>query len=258
MAVRVQSKEWISKRVTSLRGKKRTPEQKKGMSNAQKQRFKRTGPNRTFGIIPSEETRKRISESLRGHKVSVNTRAKVSKSLMGHVGAKYIHTEETKRKISKMKKGKKQMGGVIKHSEKTKRKMSEIATLRIQEGHHRGGRGKKGYFYSKKNQKNLFFRSYLERDWYILLEKMENVKNYKIESIHIPYIWEGCVHLYIPDLLIVYTNGFWDLIELKPEYEWKNPKNQAKWKAAREWCEEKQNRIRQFKVYGYNRLRKFV
>jgi len=38
-----QNNEWIRKRVQSLKGQKRTPEQRKKMSDAQKKRFARTG-----------------------------------------------------------------------------------------------------------------------------------------------------------------------------------------------------------------------
>ena len=57
----------------------------------------------------SEETRKKISESLRGKVRRIN----------------YKHSEETKRKIGLANKGKKTKGFTGKHSEEAKRKMSE-------------------------------------------------------------------------------------------------------------------------------------
>lgn len=226
---------WIAKRVAALRGKKRTLEQKKKMSKAQKIRFQTMPPSRTFGRVPSEEERKCISTGLMGHFTSAETRAKISKSLMGHPGPN--------------------KGGHI--SEEQKEKLRKAAVKRIQRGGSNNERGRGGWFYSEKNQRRLHYRSHLERDWYMLLEKQTRVESYITEPISIPYIWNDNIHLYIPDLLICYTDGFSELIELKPEFAWDSPQNQAKWAAAKEWCERRGDQIRRFKVYGYNHLRRF-
>lgn len=67
-----------------------------------------------IGHTVSEETRKKISESLKGTHPSEETIRKRAESLKGH-----ITSEETKRKISEANKGKHC------HSEETKRKISE-------------------------------------------------------------------------------------------------------------------------------------
>jgi len=227
---------WIARRAASLRGKKRTPEQKRKMSKAQKIRFQTMPPSKTFGRIPSVDERRRISEGLKGHITSNETKRKISNSLMGHPGAN--------------------KGGHL--TEKQKAKLRKVAIKRIQAGHSNNGRGRGGWFYSQKNQKKLHYRSHLERDWYMLLEKQSTVMKYKTEPVAISYVWKKIIHVYIPDLLVYYANGKVDLIELKPEFAWNNPQNKAKWLAAKVWCEKRRKRIRQFKVYGYNRLRRLA
>jgi group I intron endonuclease len=89
------------------------------------------GSNR--GVKCSEETKKKISETLKGKKVSKETREKISKTLKGRK-----LSEETKKKLSeitkrknigknkKIKENKKSIGFYgKKHSEESKRKMSE-------------------------------------------------------------------------------------------------------------------------------------
>ena len=66
-----------------------------------------------FTYSHSEESKKRISESLKGHFVSEETRIKISKCKKGKK-----HSEEHKIKMSEAHKGKK-------HSEETRNKMSE-------------------------------------------------------------------------------------------------------------------------------------
>lgn len=240
-----QTDVWIAKRVAVLRNKKRNWKQKRRMGKAQKVRFERDGHSKGAfipGHVPSKEavrkqieSRKRTAEK-KGYYCSAETRAKIGKSLMGHLG------------VNK--------GGNV--SRKTKAKMRKAAVRRIQQGGSNNGYGKGGWFYSRKNRKRLYYRSQLERDWYMLLEKQTRVKSYIVEPVSIPYIWEGSIHLYIPDLLVCYVGGFSDLIELKPEFEWDNPRNQVKWLAAKMWCEKRRKRkqIRRFKVYGYDYLRK--
>jgi len=230
-----QTPESIAKRVKARKGKRWTEEQRKRQSIAQKKRFQTMPPSRTFGRVPSKEERKRISKGLEGHVTSEETKRKISKSLMGHMGAN---------------KGKHML-------EEQKRKMRLAAKKRIQEGRHNNARGRSGWFYSKKNNKRLHYRSHLERDWYKLLERLDFVQKYKTEPVSISYIWKGGIHLYIPDLLVYLKNGTIDLIEIKPEYIWNNGQNKAKWKAAKKWCEKRQ-KIRSFKVFGYDRLRKLA
>lgn len=76
-----------------------------------------------YGVHPSEETRRKISESLKGNIISPETRAKIAAANKGH-----IVSEETRRKIGLAHKGK-----VL--SQETKYKIGKA---------HRGGPGNPG------------------------------------------------------------------------------------------------------------------
>jgi hypothetical protein len=71
------------------------------------------GGEGSSGCIPSEETKRKLSEANKGHTVSKETRKKISEASKGKT-----HSEEHKRKLSEVNKG---------HtvSEETKRKLSE-------------------------------------------------------------------------------------------------------------------------------------
>lgn len=94
------------------------------------------GNKHTLGFCPSEETRKKQSESRRGRIVSEETRKKISESNMGHTvslearekireSRKYIIiSDETRKKMGEASKGRKPNAGHF-HTEETKKKMSE-------------------------------------------------------------------------------------------------------------------------------------
>ena len=73
-----------------------------------------------FGKTHSEETKRKMSEMRKGVKHTKNHRENISKSLMGK-----SRPEEVKQKVSNTRKMR-NIGIGKKHSEKTKRKMSEI------------------------------------------------------------------------------------------------------------------------------------
>jgi hypothetical protein len=126
----------------------------------------------------------------------------------------------------------------------------------IQEGKlHPEHNGRGGYFFSEKNQKMLHYRSQLELHWYQLLEQLSKVERYQVERVAIPYPWKGSTHLYLPDLLVWYTDGTVELIEVKPEGKVRNyPQTQTKLQAARERCADCRRPI-QFRVVGYQELK---
>jgi hypothetical protein len=98
---------------------------------------------------------------------------------------------------------------------------------------------KTGYFYSKKNNKNLFFRSGFESEFYKILEHKKDVTRYSAEPCEIEYFYEGCKHRYIPDIFVEYNDGKKELWEIKPKSQTKLPKNVAKWQAANEFCKKR-------------------
>ncbi len=219
-----------------LNGRTCSEETRLKMSLAQKRRFKRTGPNKTFGLVPSEETRRKISQANMGHVTPEERKQKISKSLMGHPGYN--------------------KGGHI--SDKQKKALRKAAIKRIRKGIYNNEYGIGGWIFSKKNNKRLHYRSQLERDWYLLLEKLSYVSAYIPEPVAISYMWNGEIHSYIPDLLVKYVNGCCDLIEIKPEFAHKDPKNCAKWEAAKKWCLKRNSRPDRFCVVGYRELKEIA
>jgi len=66
------------------------------------------------------------------------------------------------------------------------------------------------------------------------LDADPNVKRFKYESISIRYVWRRRIINYIPDFLVEYVDGSFEIIEVKPKALLNDKKNQAKFKAAQE------------------------
>jgi len=71
------------------------------------------------------------------------------------------------------------------------------------------------------------------------------VKNWKKDSLRIPYSFEGKNFTYFPDFLVEKTDGSRELVEVKPQYMLNNAKNRAKYEAAKLWAK---NNNANFKV----------
>lgn len=108
--------------------------------------------------------------------------------------------------------------------------------------------------------KNIIYRSLWELKFMNYCDRNENILKWSSEEIHIPYISpiDNRVHRYYPDFFIKYKDSDGhikeSLIEIKPKRQVKEPKigkkvsqkqlyemkeyakNQAKWKAAEEFC----------------------
>jgi len=110
---------------------------------------------------------------------------------------------------------------------KTREKMSEAMVIRFQNGKNTGY-GKQGNFFSKKNNKKLHYRSSYELVAYQILEQMSKVQTYEVEPFGIPYQYKGEYHTTIPDLLITYTDGVKELIEVKPCWKLEDDQEQTK------------------------------
>lgn len=107
---------------------------------------------------------------------------------------------------------------------------------------------------------NIIYRSLWERKFMNWVDHNENILKWSSEEIWIPYIspLDNRCHKYFPDFYIKYKNTNGDvkesLIEIKPKRQVNGPKigkkinqkqlvemkefakNQAKWKAAKEFC----------------------
>jgi hypothetical protein len=88
----------------------------------------------------------------------------------------------------------------------------------------------------KMNGKEVHYRSGYEREVYQYLEVLPEVVSYDTETIEIPYFFEGKQHKYLPDLQIVFTDASIEVWEVKPASQTTLPRNEAKWKAARDFC----------------------
>ena len=73
-----------------------------------------------------------------------------------------------------------------------------------------------GTFFSKKNQKEMKYRSSYELRYMQKLEKDWQVEMYLYEEIKIPYLLDGKLHMYIPDFVIKRKSSI-EIVEVKPE-----------------------------------------
>lgn len=71
------------------------------------------------------------------------------------------------------------------------------------------------------------------------LDGNSDVEYWTCEPFHILYISpkDGQQHRYFPDFLVKFKNGRKVLIEVKPQAQWGDPVNQAKWEQAKKFCD---------------------
>jgi hypothetical protein len=95
---------------------------------------------------------------------------------------------------------------------------------------------KSGYFFSKKNNKELYYRSSYELLAFEILEQQVNVKVYETCKFSIDYLNpdDGLVHRYIPDILVIYDDERKQIIEIKPIRRLNDEVVKAKIVAAKE------------------------
>lgn len=91
----------------------------------------------------------------------------------------------------------------------------------------------------KNNGKEMKYRSGLECEVYECLEVIPQVVKYDVEPIKggIPYLHDGKVRHYFPDLSILYENGSIEIWEIKPHTQKDWEINQDKWESAKQFCE---------------------
>lgn len=103
------------------------------------------------------------------------------------------------------------------------------------------------------NVKKITYRSLWERRFMLYCDRSDQVFKWSSEELHIPYIspkdekW----HNYYPDFLVNTKDGRILLVEIKPKQQWNWKVNQAKWDAAKVYCEEQGW---DFIVMGYKEL----
>lgn len=69
-------------------------------------------------------------------------------------------------------------------------------------------------------------------------DRSDQINQWSSEEIHIPYISpkDDRWHNYYPDFFVRTCNGRQMLVEIKPYYQRTWAVNQAKWRAAEEYC----------------------
>jgi hypothetical protein len=97
--------------------------------------------------------------------------------------------------------------------------------------------GKRGYFWSNKNGKNIRYRSSFEKRAFELLEVEESVISYIHEPFYLKYLIGGVHRYYIPDILVEFINCK-KLIEVKPITLTNTEEFKAKQNSAIEFCKE--------------------
>lgn len=83
-----------------------------------------------------------------------------------------------------------------------------------------------GYFYSEKMQRNIHYESELERQFYLRLEKKDNIKYYFPQPLKVKYNVEYTINEvthnkrknYYPDILIIFSDNTECLVEIKNYY----------------------------------------
>ena len=95
-----------------------------------------------------------------------------------------------------------------------------------------------GKFYSKKNKTTFNYRSSYELKFFFDLEADKKVDSYVSESLQVPYVDStGTKRTYIPDLLVLYTDGSMEVLEIKPKAMVKDLDVQRKAVACRAYLE---------------------
>lgn len=152
------------------------------------------------------------------------------------------HSQETKNKISKnhleneLNKGSKNPMFGKTHSKEIREKISEKITKSFLEGKipfYKGGK-----YFSTKLNKEIYYRSLWEKQYFIYLDNDITVLTFVPEPFSIDYIFDN-KRRYIPDLFVVYKSGEQKIVEIKPSCFLEAKINQAKFSAARNYCKQK-------------------
>lgn len=168
--------------------------------------------NSAFGQTFSEERRNRISQAN-----------------MGKAPTTYERTPEIRQKISQTLIKKYKSGEIWNDPKKFSDAWARGCYMNA-----KMGRGIQGHMFSIKGQKDIYFRSLLELNYYILFEQDDRVEEYKVEPFQIKVSEKS--H-YTPDALV--NNKY--LVEIKPSCHLNytdNERFEQEVASARLYCEE--------------------
>jgi len=109
---------------------------------------------------------------------------------------------------------------------------------------------KSGWYFSKKNNKEVHYRSSYELKAYEILEK-KNIIKYEVEPIRIPYLYKEIIHNTVPDILVYHKDGSKELIEVKARWNLEQDNTKIKLEAMEKYS--KENNMK-FSVWTENEL----
>ena len=158
-----------------------------------------------------------------GHIVTTATRIAISK---GNKGKQ--RTFETRERMRIARLGKKLL-------EETKDKIATKTRERIL----KGICWKQGLFISAKAGRELFYQSSYELELFKLLEIDKGVADFQRCPFMIDYTFDNRLHKYIPDVLVEFVDGMTIVIEVKAKGFVDDPVNVTKFKAAEDFCDQK-------------------
>ena len=175
------------------------------------------------------------------NKISQTKKQQYSSGQVVHPFLGRSHSEETKNKLSEIKRieGKWKGENNPAHggqSKEVKEKMSKTRAERIQSGEIKLSRGESVFF--KKANKEVFARSSWEKEYLQKIDEDEKIISAIFEPFVLAYQYDRQRH-YIPDIFIIYTDGTKKLVEIKPSCFLDAQINKCKFAAAEKYCQEK-------------------
>lgn len=117
---------------------------------------------------------------------------------------------------------------------------------------------KKGYHHSTKMNKAMYYRSGYEEDVYKCLDKLNDIVAYEAEPFKIPYMHEGVMHEYTPDIFVSFADGHCEVWEIKPQAQTSIQMNKDKWSCAEEVCLQRGWKFKVIVEQEINKLKKKV
>jgi len=99
---------------------------------------------------------------------------------------------------------------------------------------------REGHFISIKNGgKEFYYQSSYECEVFECLEAIPEIIAYDAQPFKsgIPYLYKGDQHHYHPDISIQFADGHIEIWEIKPTTQTSLPLNEAKWAAAKQYCQ---------------------
>jgi hypothetical protein len=117
---------------------------------------------------------------------------------------------------------------------------------------------KQGNYLSSKTGKSYVYRSSYEETVFECLDTWNEVSAFAAEPFKIPYTYKGQAHDYIPDLMVIFTDGHQELWEVKPESQTALEQNQCKWEAAKNTCQIRGWGFQVINERAINKLKKIV